>query len=259
MVASQARPTTRVGPVSDQPDPPGGATVAARLAAARAGVRDAALAAGRDPAGVRILLATKTMSPATIREAFAAGGILIGENRVQEVLAKADDLADVPHETHFIGHLQSNKVNQVLPHVQCVQTLDSAALAARLQSRLTVLDRDVDVLVQVNVSGESSKSGVAPDEVPHLVAAVADCPRLTLRGFMTIGLNSPDRAAVRRGYAELAGIRERAAGEGWPGAAAAVELSMGMSGDYPDAIAEGATIVRLGSAVFGARPPLAPR
>jgi len=117
----------------------------------------------------------------------------------------------------------------------------------------------VDVLVQVNVSRESSKSGVAPDEVRDLVAAVADCPRLTLRGFMTIGLNSPDRAAVRRGYAELAGIRERAAGEGWPGAAAAVELSMGMSGDYPDAIAEGATIVRLGSAVFGARPPLAPR
>ncbi|WP_395726254.1 YggS family pyridoxal phosphate-dependent enzyme [Nakamurella sp.] len=231
-------------------------TVAQRLTAARQGVRDAALLAGRDPDEVRILLATKTMPPAVIREAFAAGGTLIGENRVQEVLAKADALADVPHETHFIGHLQSNKVNQVLPYIRCLQTLDSAALAARLQARLAVLDRGLDVLIQVNVSGEASKSGAPPAAVRELVAAVADAPLLTVRGFMTIGLNSPDRAAVRRGYAQLAGIRDRAVGEGWPGADAATELSMGMSGDYLDAVAEGATIVRLGSVVFGPRTPV---
>lgn len=236
-----------------------GVGVAERLSAVRERVRAAALLAGRDPGQVRILLATKTMPPAVIKEAFAVGGTLIGENRVQEVLAKADALADVPHQTHFIGHLQSNKVNQLLPHVQCVQTLDSAALAARLQSRLTVLDRGLDVLIQVNVSGEASKSGAAPDEVRDLVAEVSGCSRLTLRGFMTIGLNSPDRMAVRRGYAQLAGIRDRAVGEGWPGAAVATELSMGMSGDYPDAVAEGATIVRLGSAVFGPRAPLPAR
>ena len=236
--------------------PTAGVTVADRLAAARDGVRAAALAAGRDPATVRILLATKTMLPAVIKEAFAAGGTLIGENRVQEVLAKAGELADVPHQTHLIGHLQSNKVNQVLPHVGCVQTLDSAALASRLQARLTVLDRPLDVLIQVNVSGEASKSGVHPDQVRDLVGAVADAPRLVLRGFMTIGLNSPDRAAVRRGYAALARIRDQAVDEAWPGAAAATELSMGMSGDYADAIAEGATIVRLGSAVFGPRAPV---
>ena len=171
-------------------------TVAQRLTAARQGVRDAALLAGRDPDEVRILLATKTMPPAVIREAFAAGGTLIGENRVQEVLAKADALADVPHETHFIGHLQSNKVNQVLPYIRCLQTLDSAALAARLQARLAVLDRGLDVLIQVNVSGEASKSGAPPAAVRELVAAVADAPLLTVRGFMTIGLNSPARAAV---------------------------------------------------------------
>ncbi|WP_420121260.1 YggS family pyridoxal phosphate-dependent enzyme [Nakamurella sp.] len=237
--------------------PTGG--VAARLADVRGRVRAAALAAGRDPAQIRILLATKTLPPAVIRAAIAAGGTLIGENRVQEVLAKADELADVPHETHFIGHLQSNKVTMVLPHISCLQTLDSAALADRLQARLETMDRGLDVLVQVNVSGEATKSGVPPAEVADLVAAIARHPRLVLRGFMTIGLNSPDRAAVRRGYAELAGIRARAAAEGWPGAAVATELSMGMSGDYADAIAEGATIVRLGSAVFGPRTPVPAR
>jgi hypothetical protein len=222
-----------------------GGAVAERLSRARERVASAAVEAGRDPASVQILLATKTVPPPVIREAFAAGATLIGENRVQEVLAKAAELADVPHETHFIGHLQSNKVNQLLPHIQCVQTLDTAALASRLQGRLEAIDRRLDVLIQVNVSGEPTKSGVA--------AAVADAPRLVLRGFMTIGLNSPDRAAVRAGYRRLAQIRDRALAQGWPAAAAATELSMGMSGDYPDAIAEGATIVRLGSAVFGPR------
>jgi pyridoxal phosphate enzyme (YggS family) len=232
-------------------------TVVERLAGARRRVAAAAVAAGRDPGEVRILLATKTMPPPIIREAIAAGSTLIGENRVQEVLAKADALADIAHTTHFIGHLQSNKVNQLLPFVECVQTLDSAALASRLQGRLQVLDRQLDVLIQVNVSGEGTKSGVHPDQVRQLVAAVADAPRLVLRGFMTLGLHSPDRDAVRRGDRQWAQIRDRALTEGWSGAAAAVELSMGMSGDYPDAIAEGATIVRLGSAVFGPRavPP----
>jgi pyridoxal phosphate enzyme (YggS family) len=236
----------------------GGRTVAERLSVARDGVRAAAEAAGRDAGSVRILLATKTVPPPVIREAFAAGVTLIGENRVQEVLAKAEDLADVPHSTHFIGHLQSNKVNQLLPRIQCLQTVDTAALVARLQGRLAVLDREMEVLIQVNVSGEATKAGVQPDQVRALVAAVAGAPRLRLRGFMTIGLNSPDRDAVRRCYRVLAGIRDRALDERWPGAERANELSMGMSGDYPDAIAEGATIVRLGSVVFGPRAVPAP-
>jgi uncharacterized pyridoxal phosphate-containing UPF0001 family protein len=134
--------------------------------------------------------------------------------------------------------------------------VDSADLVERLQTRLDRMDRDLDVLIQVNVSGEPSKSGVAPDRARSLTAAVAAAGRLHLRGFMTIGLNSPDRDAVRRGYRELAAIRARAVRERWPGAEAATELSMGMSGDFADAIAEGATIVRLGSAVFGPRPPV---
>jgi pyridoxal phosphate enzyme (YggS family) len=238
-------------------DGPTEGTVAERLNAARHRVRAAAEAAGREPDQVRILLATKTMPPSVIKQALAAGATLIGENRVQEVVAKADALAGFPHTTHFIGHLQSNKVNQVLPHIQCLQTLDSTDLIGRLQSRLEKLDRDMDVLIQVNVSGESSKSGIAPAGVRSLAEAVGAASRLHLRGFMTIGLNSPDRDAVRRGYRELAAIRTRAARERWPGAEGATELSMGMSGDFADAIAEGATIVRLGSAVFGPRPTAA--
>ena len=237
-------------------DGPTEGTVAERLNAARRLVRAAAEAAGREPDEVRILLATKTMPPAVIKQALVAGATLIGENRVQEVVAKADALAGFPHTTHFIGHLQSNKVNQVLPHIQCLQTLDSTDLIGRLQSRLEKLDRDMDVLIQVNVSGESSKSGIAPADARSLTEAVGAAGRLHLRGFMTIGLNSPDRDAVRRGYRELAAIRSRAARERWPGAEGATELSMGMSGDFADAIAEGATIVRLGSAVFGPRPPV---
>jgi len=110
-----------------------GGTVAERLVGARDRVRAAAAGAGHDPEAVQILLATKTIAPPVIREAFAAGSTLIGENRVQEVLAKADALADVPHTTHFIGHLQSNKINQLLPQIKCLQTLDSVVLVNRLQ------------------------------------------------------------------------------------------------------------------------------
>jgi pyridoxal phosphate enzyme (YggS family) len=251
IVPAAPTPGIRVWAVSEP------SAVAERLAAARDRVRGAADESGRDPSSVRILLATKTQPASVIRDAIAAGGTLIGENRVQEVLAKADDLAGIAHETHFIGHLQSNKVNQLLPFIHCLQTVDSSPLVARLQARLDALDKQLDVLVQVNVSGEPTKAGVHPSQVRDLVAAVADAPRLVLRGFMTIGLNSPDRAAVRRGYRELAGIRDQALADGWPGAQVATELSMGMSGDYQDAIAEGATIVRLGSAVFGPRPPAA--
>ena len=227
--------------------------IAARARAARAAVDDAATAAGRDPTSVRMLLATKTQPVERVVEACAAGFRLLGENRVQEAVAKSPDLADVEHEMHFIGHLQGNKVNQLLPVITCLQTLDSLALARRVDARLDVLGRELDVLVQVNVSGEESKAGVDPAAAPELLAAVADLPRLRLRGLMTIGLNSPDRGAVRAGYRTLAELAEPA--EHWrAGGGQPVELSMGMSGDFTDAIAEGATMVRLGAAVFGARP-----
>lgn len=223
------------------------ADVAVTLAALRTRMAAAAASAGRAPDEVRLLLATKTVGPERIIAALDAGATLIAENRVQEVLAKADALAGHPHESHFIGHLQSNKVNAVLPHISCLQTLDSPELARRLDRRLAATGGRLDVLIQVNVSGEASKSGIHPAQVEPLVAAVGQLPRLRLRGFMTIGLNSDDAAAVSTGYAELRELRDRLA---VPGAA---ELSMGMSGDFELAIAEGATVVRLGSAVFGRR------
>ena len=121
-----------------------------------------------------------------------------------------------------------------------------------------MLDRQLDVLVQVNVSGEASKSGLPIAEVPALLADLARLPRLRVTGYMTIGLNSPDRAAVRAGYRSLAGFRDDALARALPGAEQATELSMGMSGDFADAIAEGATMVRVGSAVFGSRASIVP-
>lgn len=223
-------------------------------------VEAAVTTAGRPAESIRLLLATKTIAPPVILEAVGAGFGLIGENRVQEVVAKADQLAaaGLPYQCHFIGHLQRNKINQVLPHVTCIQTVDAIDLAERLDAKLATLDRQLDVLVQVNVSGEASKSGLPITEVPPLLAAIAELRNLTVTGYMTIGLNSPDAAAVRAGYRSLASFRDDALTRGLPGAEHATELSMGMSGDFAEAIAEGATIVRVGSAVFGSRPPNMP-
>lgn len=223
-------------------------------------VRAAATTAGLPTDSVRLLLATKTIAAPVILQAIGAGFGLIGENRVQEVVAKADEIAaaGLPYECHFIGHLQRNKINQVLPNVSCIQTVDSIDLAERLDAKLAGLGRRLDVLLQVNVSGEASKSGLAVPEVPPLLAAVARLRHLRVTGYMTIGLNSPDVAAVRAGYRSLTAFRNDALDRGLPGAEYATELSMGMSGDFADAIAEGATIVRVGSAVFGSRPPNLP-
>lgn len=225
-----------------------------RVARVRERVAEAASAAGRAPDDVRVLLATKTLPDDVVRAAVTAGGTLLGENRVQELVRHAAAVADLAPEIHLIGHLQSNKVNAVLaperPFVTCVESVDSAAIAARLDRRCATLGRDLDVMVQVNVSGEPTKSGVAPDDAAALAAEVAALPHLRLVGFMTIGLNSPDAGLVRAGYARLREVRDAVVRE----VPTARELSMGMSGDLELAVAEGATLVRVGTAVFGARP-----
>lgn len=225
-----------------------------RLEAVAAQVRAAASDAGR-AGGVRLLLATKTVEPVRIRQVLAAGYRLIGENRAQEVVAKAPELTGMGVECHFIGHLQANKVNAVLRSVTCVQTVDSPQLARRLDDRARALGRELAVFLQVNVSGEDSKSGVTLAAVPALLGELAAMDRLRVRGYMTIGLNSGDLPAVRAGYRALAQFRDGALARGLPGAELATELSMGMSGDFAAAIAEGATMVRVGSAVFGRRSP----
>ena len=232
-----------------------------RLAAVHARIDSAAADAGRSPADVTLMLATKTQDAATIRAAVGAHRalgverrLLLGENRVQEMVAKGPALAELGLAYHLIGPLQSNKVNAALRWADSVDAIESAELARRLAERRSGYS-DLDVMVQVNVSGEASKHGVAPDEAVALSAAVAALAGLRLVGFETIGAMSDDPLVVRAGFAALRALRDEVVSSGAPGTAAAVELSMGMTGDLELAVAEGATIVRVGTAVFGARPP----
>ncbi|HEY9408034.1 MAG TPA: YggS family pyridoxal phosphate-dependent enzyme [Jiangellaceae bacterium] len=229
------------------------ADIVAALAAVEARIAQACRAAGRDRSDVALLLATKTVTPRRIAAAVRAGARLIGENRVQELVDKADDLAGLPCERHFIGHLQTNKINLVLRHVTCIQSIDRIDLAERIQRRLDVTDGTLDVFLQINVSAEASKFGVPPGSAVSLAREVAALDRLRVKGLMTIGPASPDTDAVRAGYRSLRAARDHVAEAGLGGVDAR-ELSMGMSGDLELAIAEGATMVRVGSAVFGRRP-----
>lgn len=212
----------------------------------------AAEASGRSADEVSTLLATKTQPAEKIRVAIEHGFDLIGENKVQELVAKAEDLADLPHEAHLIGPLQKNKVNHTLRHAQCIQSVDSLELAEKIANRLDVLDSTIDVFVQVNTSREDSKSGVAPEDAEALVESVRRLERLRLRGLMTIGLPGSTPEEIRPSYADLRELSARLRESGvLP--EEATELSMGMSNDFELAIAEGATMVRIGSSVFGAR------
>ena len=243
-------------------------SVAERLALVRGRIAAAAVAAGRDPGEVRLLVATKTQTPDAVLEALAEGADLIGENRVQELVAKApavaDRVADGSLAVHMIGHLQRNKINQVLATATCLETLDSLDLARAISDRCVrddrTGDRALEVMVQVNVTGEESKSGVEPDDAAALATAVAALPGLRLTGFMTIGARLVEsgegsgEGPVRAGFARLRAIRDEVRASGAPGTGSAINLSMGMTGDLELAIAEGATIVRVGTAVFGPRP-----
>ena len=228
--------------------------VVARLGLVRTRIAAAERAAGRRSGSVRLLVATKTVPASLVRAAIGAGVGLIGENRVQELVAKGPELADLPVEVHLIGHLQGNKVNPALRWASCVESVDSLEIAARLAARSAEAGRVLDVLVQVNVSGEQTKFGVLSAAACDVAAEVAALAGLRLRGFMTIGPNSSDAGLVRAGFARLREVRDAVVGAGTDGAGEATELSMGMSGDLEVAIAEGATIVRVGTSVFGARP-----
>ena len=229
---------------------PPSSDVATNLAAVRARIAAAAERSGRAAADVRLVLVTKTIAPERVAEAIAAGQRDLGENKVQEGLRKSQALAGEALCWAMIGHLQSNKVKDVLRFADEVQSLDRLSLAAALDRRLQQLGRGLDVLVQVNTSGEASKYGLAPDEVSAFLGELPAFTALRPRGFMTLATFTSDEAEVRRCFRLLRDIRDRAR-EVMPTLA---ELSMGMSGDYPWAIEEGATIVRVGQAVFGPRP-----
>jgi len=208
---------------------------------------------GRDPSSVRLLLATKTVPPERVRVAIEAGERLVAENRVQEVRPKFEALRDLDYERHFIGHLQSNKINALVPYVSCIQTLDRMSLARKLQNRLEREGESMDVLIQVNTSGEESKAGLEPAGLEGFVREVSGLDALRVRGLMTIGLNTEDPEDARESLALLRRLSEEVDQLGIDGVQME-ELSMGMTGDLEVAVEEGSTIVRVGSAIFGSRP-----
>lgn len=228
-------------------------TILANLARVQQRILAAAAASGVEQQ-VSLLLATKTVPARRVLVALRAGCHLIGENRVQELAEKFDELTAVPHESHFIGHLQKNKINQVLRLATCIQSVDSVALIDQIVARIPPARAPLDVFVQVNTSGESSKYGCAPEDAAQLVRHIGTLPALHLRGFMTIGLFADDAAAVAASYRRLRETRDTVLAAEVEGAGDAHELSMGMSGDLELAVAEGATMVRVGTAVFGRRP-----
>lgn len=227
--------------------------IAANLATVRERIRKACEAAGRRPEEVRLLLATKTVDPDRIRIAIEAGADLVAENRVQEVRPKFEALKDLDYERHFIGHLQSNKINALVPYVSCIQSLDRLSLAKKLQTRLEREGETREVLLQVNTSGEDSKFGLPPGELADFATGVSRFDALKVRGLMTIGLFTDDVELARPSLRRLKELSETVAQLNLDGVEMR-ELSMGMSGDLEVAIDEGATIVRVGSAVFGSRP-----
>lgn len=219
-----------------------------RLTSIRDRIDAAARAAGRDPLEVRLLPVSKTVEPELLREAIAAGCTRLGENKVQEAARKHAALPDV--EWAIIGHLQTNKAKDVAAFAAEFQALDSLRLAASLERRLQAAGRGLDVLVQVNTSGEATKSGVAPEESLDLLRGLTSFDALRVRGLMTLATNTTDESVVRGCFARLRGLRDQARQEDLVGPG---ELSMGMSGDFELAVAEGATCVRIGTALFGSR------
>jgi PLP dependent protein len=229
--------------------------VAENVASVQARIDAACRRAGRDPATVRLLPVSKTQPAQLIRAAYDAGLRTFGENRVQEAVAKAELLADVPDlRWAIIGHLQTNKARDVAGFAAEFHALDSLRLAEALDRRLQQHGRSLDVYLQVNSSGEDAKFGLPPAEVAELAVALRPFDALRVRGLMTLAVFSDDRDAVAACFARIrelqAGLRQldRAAGS-------YDELSMGMSGDFELAIEYGATTVRVGEAIFGARPP----
>lgn len=216
-------------------------------------IETACIKCGRDPKKVRLLLATKTVTGENIKIALHAGQTLIGENKVQEVKEKYESLKPIPHEKHFIGHLQTNKIKDILKYnVTCIQSLDRIDLAQKLHQRLLVENKTISVFIQVNTSDEESKFGVHPDEALELVKQVSQLHTLKIKGLMTIGLFSAETEKVRACFKLLKTLQQRIKFENIPNVSVD-ELSMGMSGDLETAIEEGATMVRVGTAIFGQR------
>ena len=224
-------------------------TISTNLQAVKRRIIAACSAASRDPAGITLLAVGKSFPAGALRAAHAAGQSRFGESYVQEALPKQAALADLDLEWHFIGPLQSNKTRPVAEHFAWVHSVERLKVAERLAAQRPAGLPPLNVCVQVNVSGEASKSGCAPDAAPDLCRAVAQLPNLRLRGLMAIPEPTAESALARRQFDVLRELRDRLNREGLT----LDTLSMGMSHDLEDAIMAGATLVRVGTAIFGER------
>ncbi|MBI5891484.1 MAG: YggS family pyridoxal phosphate-dependent enzyme [Nitrosomonadales bacterium] len=223
--------------------------ILSNLQATRQAIEQAAKTAHRNATDVRLLAVSKTFPAAAVREAYLAGQTAFGENYLQEALEKMAALRDLPLEWHFIGPIQSNKTRAIAENFAWVHSVDRLKIAERLSAQRPPQLPPLNVCLQVNVSGEESKSGVAPEEVGRLAHEVIRLPRLKLRGLMSIPSPATDETAQRLPFALMQTLLRQLNSQG----AALDTLSMGMSHDFPAAILEGATIVRIGTAIFGRR------
>lgn len=226
--------------------------ISANLQAVRQRIADAANGCGRDPESIALLAVSKTWPAACVRAAAAAGQRAFGENYVQEACDKVQSLADLALEWHFIGPLQGNKTRLVAEHFTWVHSVDRLKIGERLSAQRPAHLPPLQVCLQVNVSAEASKSGCSLAEAPALAQALATLPHLRLRGLMAIPAPSADPAEQRAAFDRLAALQQQLIAGGLP----LDTLSMGMSHDLEQAIAAGSTLVRVGTAIFGERPPL---
>jgi pyridoxal phosphate enzyme (YggS family) len=227
-------------------------SVADRLTAVRERIDAAARSAGRPPESVRLIAVSKTFPTSAVREAFRAGQREFGENRVQEALQKITESTDLSVRWHLLGHLQANKARKAAGAFAVIQSVDSEELLRRLDQAAGEQGYAPELLIQVDLAGEATKFGARPEEVPHLFEAAARCVAARVVGLMTLP-PAPDSAEdARPWFARLRRLRDGWLDAGVPPSMLR-ELSMGMSGDFEVAIQEGATIVRVGTAIFGSR------
>jgi pyridoxal phosphate enzyme (YggS family) len=212
----------------------------------------AAGAAGRDPSSIRLVAVSKTFPIEAVREAYAAGQRDFGENRVQEGLQKIGETTDLTIRWHLLGHLQTNKARKAGPAFAMVQSVDSVELIQKLDAAAAETGRTPELLIQVDLAGEATKFGAPPSEVPRLFEAAGACRAATVVGLMTLPPVPDTPEDARPFFRRLRALRDEWLAAGVP-ASMLRELSMGMSGDFEVAIDEGATIVRVGTAIFGSR------
>jgi len=227
-------------------------SIADRLAEVRGRIAAAALSAGRDPSSVRLIAVSKTFPIEAVREAFAAGQRDFGENKVQEALQKIDGSADLSIRWHLLGHLQTNKARKAAPAFAMIQSVDSLELLNKLDRAAEESGHSPELLVQVDLAGEATKYGASPAEVPRLFEAAAACRAARIVGLMTLPPVPDTPEEARPWFRRMRDLRQEWLASGVPDSMLR-ELSMGMSGDFEVAIQEGATMVRVGTAIFGSR------